>query len=203
MQLFSHVTDILLQGGWVMIPLSATSLLMWALIIDRLLLYRSLDRKDMTLEEAGGAIRKGILSQTGGVRAQLVRLFFQRRGKRPEVHQAILHCCADEVRRGYERRLSLIETLAAVAPLLGLLGTVLGMIETFQIISLFGTGNPRAMASGISVAMITTQMGLLVAVPGIFMAGRLRRMAGNRNIFLQEAVVVIERELVVYAGEVQ
>jgi len=83
------------------------------------------------------------------------------------------------------------------------LGTVLGMIETFQIISLFGTGNPRAMASGISVAMITTQMGLLVAVPGLFMAGRLRRMAGNRNIFLQEAVVVIERELVVCAGEVQ
>ncbi len=203
MQLFSHVTDMLLQGGWVMIPLSATSLLMWALIIDRLLLYRSLDRKDMTLDEAGRAIREDITPQAGGVRAQLVRLFFQQRGKRPEVHQAVLHCCADELRRDFEGRLSLIETLAAVAPLLGLLGTVLGMIETFQIISLFGTGNPRAMASGISVAMITTQMGLLVAVPGLFMAGRLRRMAGNRNIFLQEAVVVIERELVVCAGEVQ
>jgi biopolymer transport protein ExbB len=190
MQLFAHVTDMLLQGGWVMIPLSATSLLMWALIIDRLLLYRRLDWKDLSLDEASRAIRERILPQTGGVRAQLVCHFFQRRGKRSEVNQAVLHCCADELRRGYERRLSLIETLAAIAPLLGLLGTVLGMIETFQIISLFGTGNPRAMASGISVAMITTQMGLLVAVPGLFMAGRLR-------------VVVIERELVVCAGEVQ
>jgi biopolymer transport protein ExbB len=55
--------------------------------------------------------------------------------------------------------------LAAVAPLLGLLGTVTGMINTFQTITLYGTGDPRMMSGGISEALITTQLGLAVAVP--------------------------------------
>ena len=64
-----------------------------------------------------------------------------------------------------ERGLSTIGILAGVAPLLGLLGTVVGMIDTFQSITLFGTGDPRTMSSGISQAMVTTQMGLSVAIP--------------------------------------
>jgi hypothetical protein len=55
--------------------------------------------------------------------------------------------------------------LAAVAPLLGLLGTVTGMIATFDVLAVFGTGNAKAMAGGISEALITTQTGLLVALP--------------------------------------
>jgi biopolymer transport protein ExbB len=61
--------------------------------------------------------------------------------------------------------LTTLTVFAAVAPLLGLLGTVTGMIETFQSISLFGTGDPKLMSSGISQAMITTQLGLVVAIP--------------------------------------
>jgi biopolymer transport protein ExbB len=64
-----------------------------------------------------------------------------------------------------ERGLSTISILAAVAPLLGLLGTVVGMIDTFQAITLFGTGDPRTMSSGISQALVTTQLGLSVAIP--------------------------------------
>ena len=64
-----------------------------------------------------------------------------------------------------ERGLSTISILAAVAPLLGLLGTVVGMIDTFQAITLFGTGDPRTMSSGISQALVTTQLGLTVAIP--------------------------------------
>ena len=52
-----------------------------------------------------------------------------------------------------------------MAPLLGLLGTVVGMIATFQMITLFGTGDPRMMAGGISTALVTTVMGLVVAIP--------------------------------------
>ena len=58
-----------------------------------------------------------------------------------------------------------LKFFAAVAPLLGLLGTVIGMIETFQAITLFGTGDPKQMAGGISQALITTMLGLLVAAP--------------------------------------
>lgn len=67
-----------------------------------------------------------------------------------------------------EKGLSLIKLLAAVAPLLGLLGTVTGMIATFQSISLFGTGDPKLMASGISQALVTTMLGLSVAMPLLF-----------------------------------
>ena len=62
----------------------------------------------------------------------------------------------------------LVKLLAATAPLLGLLGTVTGMIVTFQSISLFGTGDPKLMASGISQALMTTVLGLVVAVPLLF-----------------------------------
>lgn len=64
-----------------------------------------------------------------------------------------------------ERYLPTLSVLAAVAPLLGLLGTVTGMINTFQIITLYGTGDPRMMSGGISEALVTTQLGLAVAVP--------------------------------------
>jgi len=64
-----------------------------------------------------------------------------------------------------EGGLNLIKVLAAVAPLLGLLGTVIGMINTFQAITLFGTGDPQIMAGGISEALVTTVLGLIAAIP--------------------------------------
>ena len=63
----------------------------------------------------------------------------------------------------------LVKLLAGVAPLLGLLGTVVGMILTFQAISLFGTGDPKLMANGISQALVTTALGLLTAIPLLFL----------------------------------
>jgi len=74
-----------------------------------------------------------------------------------------------------------IAILAGVAPLLGLLGTVGGMISTFAVISQFGTGNAKALASGISEALITTQTGLIVAVPGLFLANYLSRRSDKQK----------------------
>lgn len=68
-----------------------------------------------------------------------------------------------------ERWLPLLKIIAAVAPLLGLLGTVTGMIVTFQAITLFGTGDPKLMAGGISQALVTTVLGLVVAIPMVFL----------------------------------
>ena len=67
-----------------------------------------------------------------------------------------------------ERGNGLIKLLAATSPLLGLLGTVTGMILTFQAISLYGTGDPKLMAGGISQALVTTVLGLVVAIPLLF-----------------------------------
>ena len=68
-----------------------------------------------------------------------------------------------------ERWLGLIKLLAAVAPLLGLLGTVTGMIATFQAITQYGTGDPKMMADGISQALVTTVLGLVAAIPLLFL----------------------------------
>lgn len=80
-----------------------------------------------------------------------------------------------------EGGLNLIKVLAAVAPLLGLLGTVIGMINTFQAITLFGTGDPQIMASGISEALVTTVLGLVAAIPLLllhaFAAGAAKRIS--------------------------
>ena len=65
--------------------------------------------------------------------------------------------------------ITLIQVISAVAPLLGLLGTVTGMIQTFQAITLFGAGDPKTMAGGISVALMTTVLGLVVAIPTILL----------------------------------
>jgi biopolymer transport protein ExbB len=66
-----------------------------------------------------------------------------------------------------ERFLNTLGTIAAISPLLGLLGTVTGMIRTFKAITVAGVGNPAAMAGGISEALITTAAGLLVAIPAL------------------------------------
>ena len=68
-----------------------------------------------------------------------------------------------------ERFQSLLKVIAGVAPLMGLLGTVVGMIKTFQTITLFGTGDPKLMADGISQALVTTAEGLIVAIPLVFL----------------------------------
>lgn len=67
-----------------------------------------------------------------------------------------------------EKHLTLIKIISVIAPLLGLLGTVTGMINTFQTITLFGTGDPKLMAGGISQALVTTVLGLVVAIPVVF-----------------------------------
>ena len=89
----------------------------------------------------------------------------------------------------YERSISSIKLLAAVAPLLGLLGTVVGMIGTFQAITLFGTGDPKLMAGGISQALVTTMLGLIAAVPLLFMHNQLDTRS-------REIIQIIEEEAI-------
>ena len=70
-------------------------------------------------------------------------------------------------RPAIEAYIWVVKLIAAVAPLLGLFGTIIGMINTFQAITLFGTGDPKTMASGISEALVTTWLGLMCAIPSV------------------------------------
>ena len=78
------------------------------------------------------------------------------------------------------RSLLFIKIISVVAPLMGLLGTVTGMIQTFQAITLYGTGDPKLMAGGISQALVTTVLGLTVAIPMVLLhtlvSGRSKRI---------------------------
>lgn len=168
MNLFWQTVDYLSQGGWIMGPLVAVSVAMWVLIVDRLSEFRQLSK--------------------GGLGQLLEDDFKREHSGHPALDREILMEVALRLRRRLDRRLSLIAVLAAIAPLLGLLGTVLGMIETFDVIAMFGTGNARAMAGGISVALITTQTGLLVAIPGLLMSNRLSRLSTNLKTSLDETV---------------
>jgi biopolymer transport protein ExbB len=87
---------------------------------------------------------------------------------------------------GLQRGLGALSLLAAIAPLLGLLGTVVGIIETFQSITLFGTGDPRAMSDGISQALVTTVMGLVVAIPLLLMHSFLSSRSNRMTHLLDE-----------------
>ncbi len=85
-----------------------------------------------------------------------------------------------------EKRLLILGLFATVAPLLGLLGTVVGMIETFQSIALFGTGDPKLMSGGISQALVTTGLGLIVAIPIILLHGFLQTKSNRLIQILDE-----------------
>ena len=95
----------------------------------------------------------------------MVRFFLNERTGRRDVDILLLDRLALHVRPYIRRSLSTIAILAAVAPLFGLLGTVTGMITTFHVITLHGTGDPRMMSGGISEALVTTMLGLAVAIP--------------------------------------
>lgn len=85
-----------------------------------------------------------------------------------------------------ESGLSFIKVLYVIAPLLGLLGTVVGMIQTFQMITLMGTGDPKSMAGGISMALVTTVLGLVVAIPLTVLHSVLQSMARKQTQVLEE-----------------
>jgi biopolymer transport protein ExbB len=93
------------------------------------------------------------------------------------------------VRPKLERFLPFIALTAAAAPLLGLLGTVTGMIKTFNLITIFGTGDAKSLSSGISEALVTTELGLVVAIPALIIHGLLSRMARQKIGDMEQTAV--------------
>ncbi|WP_321390061.1 MotA/TolQ/ExbB proton channel family protein [uncultured Desulfuromusa sp.] len=109
------------------------------------------------------------------------------------MNRRLLDQCSMQLRQEVHRNIMLIAVLATVSPLLGLLGTVTGMITTFDVIALFGTGNARALAGGISEALITTQSGLLVSIPGVFSSAVLTLRARRLQMRLDESMTTLKR----------
>ena len=185
-------------GGAVMWPLAAVSLVMWLLIIERTLFVHRLYRRPMSFNAAWEHVRDGRIPAAenhGGAVALLLARFIPARSGQSRLDRAILDETIMRLNHSLAARLSTIGVLAAIAPLLGLLGTVTGMMATFDVLAIFGTGNAKAMAGGISEALITTETGLLVAIPGLYMKGFLDRRTRNLAKRITAAGLYLHRRL--------
>ncbi|MFO7840285.1 MAG: MotA/TolQ/ExbB proton channel family protein [Desulfosalsimonadaceae bacterium] len=181
-----------------MIPLAGVSLVMWLLIIDRILFYRRLYRRNMNAPTAWAHIRENRMpdpKRYRGAVSLLVARFLARRSNERRLDRFILDETVLTLNRSLTDHLAVIGVLAAIAPLLGLLGTVMGMIDTFDILAVFGTGNAKGMAGGISEALVTTQTGLMVAIPGLYMKGFLDRRARNLKQRISRVGYYLRRRL--------
>ena len=144
-------------------------------------LYRESKTIDAELE-TGNFSNDSILGKLNSV-------FKSHTGDTPEELEAQLEDILAKASPPLDKNLSVIKLLAAVAPLLGLLGTVIGMIDTFQAITLFGTGDPKLMAGGISQALVTTMLGLIAAVPLLFVHNLLdSRSRAISQIYEEQAI---------------
>lgn len=165
------VLDLIDQGGPVLWVIFATCLLLWLLILERLWFVRI----------------------TWPTRAAQWTAKWQGREDRISWRaQKIREAMISEVRLELHAMLPFIQLLVALCPLLGLLGTVLGMIGVFEVIAISGNDDAQAMARGVYRATIPTMAGLVVALTGIYFTVRLRRVADREASRLQDRLMLHE-----------
>ena len=171
------IFDYFYRGGPLLVPIILISLVMWFLILLKLQQVWRVSRRDISLDQAFTAVRQRQpeLNPAGVPLVEVARRFIASMSRVRADNLALLNSLVDRETVRLGAGINYIYALASIAPLLGLLGTVQGMITTFDAISVYGTGNPGALANGIAEALITTQSGLFVSIPGLFMAGFLRR----------------------------
>jgi biopolymer transport protein ExbB len=114
---------------------------------------------------------------TPGPTGEMLRVGLEHLGEPKELVEEVMYEKTLETRLSFQSFLPFVALSAAAAPLLGLLGTVTGIINTFKLITVFGTGDAKTLSSGISEALITTEFGLIVAIPSLLIHGYLTRKA--------------------------
>lgn len=193
--------ELVKSGGWLMLPIIACSVVALAIIIERLWSLRpshviprnlvadiwQVHQQGQLNERAIGIVREG--SPLGRVLAAGLVNFNSSR----EVMKESIEEVGRQVVHEMERFLNTLGTIAAISPLLGLLGTVIGMIKVFGAITQAGVGNPTVLAGGISEALITTAAGISVAIPTLmfhrYFNGLVERYAVEME---EEALKLIE-----------
>ena len=187
--------EIVRAGGWMMVPIIACSVIAVGIFLERLW---TLQRKrvlppDMTNQlwewlrhNQVDANHIETLQQSSPLGRVLATGLVNRHSPREFLKEAI-EDCGRHVVHDLERYLGPLGTIAAISPLLGLLGTVAGMIRSFTAITSQGVGDPTVLAGGISEALVTTAAGLVVAIPSLIAYRYLRGRVDS-------LVVLIEKE---------
>ena len=163
------IRDFLEMGGPVLKVIGVLVLFMWMLIFERL-----------------------FFMQTGYKR--LVKnaheMWFKRTDHSSWKAHQIRAWLISKVSAAAEKRLALIKTCVALCPLLGLLGTVTGMVQVFEVMAISGSGNPRSMASGVSMATIPTMAGMVAALSGVAMGAFLQNKASREREHLADNLAI-------------
>jgi len=176
--LFESAINQIQLGGWVMYPLILTCLWMWFLIGKKAVDMYYFTKGDRRFDELRPEMHKPDYAAALWQKYLIDGYKAERTGNR-DLDESIIESHQTHLEQYVHKYTGTIALLSSVAPLLGLLGTVSGMVTTFSVIAEFGTGNARALASGISEALITTQTGLVIAVPGLFLASVVIRRSNS------------------------
>ncbi|NQS89388.1 MotA/TolQ/ExbB proton channel family protein [Patescibacteria group bacterium] len=170
--------EFFIKGGWLMIPLGICSILALAIIIERFISLKMIESKSERFAEKTRSVvnssenRKvdkifALCEMTPISLARILKAGLEKRVKgKEEIKEAIQDVGSEEIPY-LEKRLKILGTITAIAPLIGLLGTVVGMIRAFNVITVQGIGDPGALAGGIAVALYTTAFGLGIAIPSL------------------------------------
>ncbi|HMP90275.1 MAG TPA: MotA/TolQ/ExbB proton channel family protein [Kiritimatiellia bacterium] len=197
------VLDELRKGGLVIFPLLITGALailfsMWKFVDLRRMRRSDPDRWTQVLEcvrvndaENARAISAGAVEPLKGLFMEAVAC---RNATREQIEE-ILHEHISGYLPRLERHLGVIAVLGGIAPLLGLLGTVTGMIHTFQLVTLFGSGDAKLLSGGISEALVTTKYGLIIAVPVLLVHAYLARRARSHLAELEQTAIGMINDL--------
>jgi len=195
------VFEIVKSGGWLMFPIILCSIVALAIIGERLW---SLQRKRILPKHLVAQIwqmqSKGHISaeQISSVRSssplgRVLAAGLSNVDNSREVMKESIEETGRHVVHELERYMNSLGTIAAITPLLGLLGTVIGMIKVFSVITSQGVGNPAVLAGGISEALITTAAGLSVAIPSLMAHRYFRGLIDSLVVYMeQEAIKMVE-----------
>ncbi|WP_339643040.1 MotA/TolQ/ExbB proton channel family protein [uncultured Porticoccus sp.] len=167
--------ELIIAGGWLMLPILLSSIVVIAIAFER---YWTLRRSKVVPPTLLGQVwhwmKQNQLSKenlhqlrSSSPLGTILAAGISNSGHGREVMKDSIEEAANQVIHNLEKNLSPLGTVAAIAPLLGLLGTVIGMIKVFTAIMIEGTGNAGVLAGGISEALITTAAGLTVAIPAM------------------------------------
>ncbi|MCD6291885.1 MAG: MotA/TolQ/ExbB proton channel family protein [Deltaproteobacteria bacterium] len=188
-----------MKGGYLMYPIMFCSVLTLAIFFERLFaLRRSRVIPDKFIIEVSDLVRQkrmeDALTQCRLNNSSIARVLMAGIARHDKSRQQVKEAVEDVGRleaATLERFLTILGTIAGIAPLLGLLGTVTGMIKAFSVISNAGIGNPQMLAGGISEALITTAAGLTVAIPAFVFFKFLRSRVDKRILRMERVSIEI------------
>ncbi|MDA7775435.1 MotA/TolQ/ExbB proton channel family protein [Pseudomonadales bacterium] len=193
--------ELVQAGGWLMVPILLCSVISAAICVERFWTLRATQIVPKNLlVQVWNWIRSNEMDnkklrelRAGSPLGQILAAGISNHKRGREQMKESIEEVAGHVVHEMERYLNTLGTVAAVTPLLGLLGTVIGMIKVFTAIKLEGTGNAAVLAGGISEALITTAAGLSVAIPSLFFFRFFQRRVDELVITMeQEALKLVE-----------